>query len=152
MQKCSQKRRRRWTGAVVVGAAMAGAGLSSRGFGQTVATWVNPVDGFWVDNDRWSTGSFYPNNGTPTLADHYHVTIGASGAPYMVTLANNVSIDSLVVSSSDATLRLAQMHSDRCVGRCASHCPLVLIADSITSIAGQHLSVRSCSGARPLKR
>src|SRR4051794_23783740 len=100
MPKRSQKRGRRWT--VVLGAAMAAVGISYRAGAQTIATWVNPIDGNWVDSSRWSTGTFYPNNGSPTPADLYWVTIGSSGAPYTVTLNTRVSIDRLTVTSPDA--------------------------------------------------
>jgi hypothetical protein len=106
MASISAEQTKRRTSKGILAAAMAISALSGSLHGQTVASWVNPASGFWLDAPNWSTGSIYPNNGMPTPSDHYLVQIGPSGASYTVTLGSDVSVDALQISSPDATLRL----------------------------------------------
>ena len=64
----------------------------------TPVSWVLPVSGGWSTAQNWSPQV------VPTLG--YDVTIGATGAPYTVTEGTDPSVDSLTLSSPDATLKI----------------------------------------------
>jgi hypothetical protein len=85
-------------------AAIGGVVFASRAGGATSTSWLLPADDSWTDPLAWSTNPVYPNNGQPNPADLYNVTIGASGSPYTVTLNSDITISSLLVNSTDATL------------------------------------------------
>jgi hypothetical protein len=72
------------------------------------ATWLNPVSGNWSDGSKWSTAPQHPYNGSPTPTSTYDVIIGASGAPYTVTLDIDLPIDSLTLDAPEATLNAAR--------------------------------------------
>jgi hypothetical protein len=72
-------------------------------YGQPVsASWASPVNGSWSKATAWSPATI-PNNGSPA-GTIYDVTIGVTGASYTTTLDTNVTIDSLSIISSDATV------------------------------------------------
>lgn len=82
------------------------AALTNRTFGQTSASWLTATDGSWTDPLKWSSNPNYPNNGQPGPLDHYDVVIDAVGGNYLVNLpGTNVTVDSLSVTSPNATLR-----------------------------------------------
>lgn len=58
--------------------------------------WDSAVNGNWLDNTKWADGS------APTATDN--VVINATGSDYDVSLANNYTINSLAMSSSNARL------------------------------------------------
>ena len=64
------------------------------------ATWLLPSDGFWSDAAKWDSAPLFPNNDALT----FDVTVGAVGAPYTVTLATDIAIGNLDITSADATL------------------------------------------------
>src|SRR5438067_5741566 len=92
--------RRRYTLAAAVGAMLA----RSPAWGAISASWIAPVDGSWTLPAAWSSNPSYPNNGQPNPADLYAAIIGATGAPYTVSLASDITISSLTLNSADATL------------------------------------------------
>lgn len=67
---------------------------------QVSSSWLSPASGNWTDPANWSSAPNYPNNGSPSPT--YAATIAASGAPYTVTLNNNVTLNSLTLNASDA--------------------------------------------------
>ena len=70
----------------------------------TMANWSQPVDGHWVEASKWDVGRV-PNNGVPD-GILYDVMIGAEGRDYTVSMSTDLSLDSLLVTSGDATLSL----------------------------------------------
>ena len=67
------------------------------------STWNTAVDGNWNDATKWSTNPNYPNNGNGGVAT-YAAVISATGAAYTVTLAVPITVESLLMSSANATL------------------------------------------------
>ncbi|MBN2578345.1 MAG: PEP-CTERM sorting domain-containing protein [Pirellulales bacterium] len=71
-----------------------------------VAAWIDGT-GDWTDGTRWSTSPDYPNNGTPVGATYNVVVDAPSATAYTVSLSGvTVTIDSLLVDSANATVRL----------------------------------------------
>ncbi len=72
------------------------------------SSWVSAADGDWNEPNpipaQWSTDPVFPNNDSPNLGDIWDVTINAEGSLYTVTLDTNISINSLILDSGDATL------------------------------------------------
>src|SRR5262249_41145133 len=64
------------------------------------ANWLSAVSGNWTTPSLWSTNPAYPNNGSVTYAPQ----IAATGAAYTVSLTTSVTVDSLLLNSSTATL------------------------------------------------
>src|SRR5690349_18218901 len=102
MQIRTTKRSARARGAIVLAAAMSGAGVSSISRGQTLATWINPVSGSWTDATRWSTNPLAPDNGNPP-GSTYDVFINVPGS-YTVTLRDSVTINSLTLAAGQLVL------------------------------------------------
>src|SRR5262245_65733525 len=75
----------------------AGSAISACTFGQTVASWVNPVSGSWIDPTQWSTNPAYPNNNVPPGAT-YDAIINAAGS-YTVTPENNIALSNLTLKA-----------------------------------------------------
>src|SRR5258708_36823274 len=92
--------RRRYILAAAVGAMLA----RSPVWGAISASWIAPVDGSWTLLSAWSSNPAYPNNGQPNPSDLYAAIIVATGAPYTVSLASDITISSLTLNSSYATL------------------------------------------------
>ncbi|MDQ6622854.1 MAG: hypothetical protein M3Y86_05140, partial [Verrucomicrobiota bacterium] len=67
------------------------------------STWNAAVDGNWNDPTKWSSNPNYPNNGNGGVAT-YAAVISATGAAYTVTLAVPITVESLLLSSANATL------------------------------------------------
>ncbi len=81
-------------------------GATSPASAQTTSSWLNAVDGDWDDPAKWSTAVF-PDNGSPSPSDTYRAVIDATGSsPYTVDLQTEVTLDSLVLNSANATLAL----------------------------------------------
>ena len=78
--------------------------LNGSVFAQISSSWLNPVDGNWIDAANWSTNPDAPNNDSPNPGDVYDVTIDATGAPYQATLDTDVTLRNLTLNSLDATL------------------------------------------------
>jgi hypothetical protein len=70
----------------------------------TAATWSSAVSGNWNDPTMWSSSPFFPNNGNP-VGTSYTATVDATGAAYTVTLGTDVTVNSLTLNSSDATIQ-----------------------------------------------
>ena len=66
--------------------------------------WTNPVSGNWTDGTKWSTTPNDPNNGTPSGVTYQALIDKVGPTPYSVTLNGNITIDSLSLSASNATL------------------------------------------------
>lgn len=67
------------------------------------STWTTATSGNWGSAARW-TPAAVPNNGSPTSASRYDVSILATGAPYTVSLNSSVTVDSLTLGSANATI------------------------------------------------
>jgi hypothetical protein len=81
--------------------ALAFAGTSLAG--EITSSWSGNT-GNWTDPTQWSTNPNYPNNGTPS-GTTYDAVINAPGTgPYTVSLASNVTTDSVTLDSANATL------------------------------------------------
>lgn len=84
-------------------AALAGTLCAARGaHAQTVSQWLTATSGNWTDASRWSTNPFYPTNGNGS--PNYRAEILATGSSYTITLNSAVTLDSLLLSSSNATI------------------------------------------------
>ena len=70
---------------------------------QISANWLNPVSGNWNDPSNWSTNPVFPNNSGPNT---YNCFIAATGAGYTVSLNQDITINDLSLTSSDAILDL----------------------------------------------
>lgn len=71
----------------------------------TPALWLNAADGDWFDSFNWSTDPYAPfNGGGPDSDSTYDVSISATGADYTVTLGWDLTLDSLLLDSAEATL------------------------------------------------
>jgi hypothetical protein len=89
---------------VLLLAALAGTvGLAGHSRGQvTMSQWLTATSGNWTDATRWSTNPFYPTNGNGNPL--YRAEILATGSNYTITLNSNVALDSLLLSSTNATI------------------------------------------------
>src|SRR5262245_54941004 len=94
----SRKNRRRLSR---VFAAAAGLTSVTSAQAQTVASWLNAVDGSWTETARWSPSGV--PTGTMTTA-----VIGAAGGPYQVNILSDVTIGTINIASPLATLRALQ--------------------------------------------
>src|SRR4051812_20168555 len=79
-------------------------------FGQTVASWLLPVNGSWEDAGKWSSAPFVPNNGNPA-GTTYAVDVTAVGSLYAIYLnlpptAAPYTLDSLRVNSPDVAVQM----------------------------------------------
>jgi len=82
--------------------ALAGSCFGASALGATVnSSWAAAVSGTWNTALNWSPAAV-PDNGV----DDYNVTIGVTGAAYIVDLDIPATINSLDLISVDATLRL----------------------------------------------
>ena len=70
--------------------------------GQVIdSTWINDTSGQWTDATRWSTPDFPTARGP----DRYRAIIDFdAGGPYTISLASSIDLDSLVFTSTDATI------------------------------------------------
>ncbi len=93
--------RRRVAFALAAAAAVLFSSLATLALAGTTATWQNPVDGNWTDATKWSSNPNYPDNGNPGAP--YSASISAAGT-YTVTLDSDITVDSLTINSSSATL------------------------------------------------
>lgn len=80
--------------------------LAAKGAQAIDANWLAPVDGAWNDGANWSSSPAFPKNNEPLFGDRYNATVNAEGTPYVVTLNQNVWVDSLTVDSPDAEVRI----------------------------------------------
>jgi hypothetical protein len=71
-----------------------------------VSEWLTASNGNWTDPSKWSTNPIYPNNGAPNVGDEYDVLINATGAPYTVSIVNNIAVSALTIDSPNATVSL----------------------------------------------
>src|SRR4051794_37683579 len=62
------------------------------------AKWVNPVSGTWIEAAKWSSSPTYPNGAG------FDASIAAPSGSYTVSLASNVTLNSLTLNSASATL------------------------------------------------
>jgi hypothetical protein len=70
--------------------------------GSLTSTWLSETTDSWTNAARWSSNPNYPNNVAGTT---YNAVIGAAGGTaYQVNLASDITLNSLTVSSADATL------------------------------------------------
>ena len=69
------------------------------------AFWSVAADGIWSDDNNWSSDVF-PNNDSPLEGDRYDAFIDIAGTPYTVTLGEDVTVTSVEINSTDATLLL----------------------------------------------
>ena len=83
------------TAAIALGASHVGAAVYSN--------WTGAA-GNWTDTTKWSSSPNYPNNGTPAGTTYSAVIDAPGSSAYGVTLNSNISVDSLTVNSSNATL------------------------------------------------
>ena len=76
------------------------------------SSWLAAGDGSWTDAANWSTANF-PDNGSPNPGDTYDVNLDVAGSAYTVTLENadDVTISSLAIGVSDATLSVEHAHT-----------------------------------------
>ncbi len=94
---------RRW-GRRLAASGAALVALSSPAFGQTNAHWTGGT-GNWTTVTDWDTNPNYPNNGTPAGSTYNAFLDGLNGSTaYIVTLNSAVTVSSLTISSSFATL------------------------------------------------
>jgi hypothetical protein len=70
---------------------------------QTTATWLGPASGNWTDPTQWSSNPFYPTNGNPA-GTTYEADVTATGASYTVTLNSNITVNTLLINSANATI------------------------------------------------
>jgi hypothetical protein len=70
----------------------------------TTATWTSETSGNWTSTTLWSTSPNFPSNGTPAGVDYQALINAMGGTAYTVTLNTNVSVDSLMLDSADATV------------------------------------------------
>lgn len=82
---------------------MAIVGFSGFADAQTSVSWLSAVSGTWTDGTKWSSNPVYPNNGSPAGAT-YAVSINATGSPYVVELKSDVTLSSLNINSTAATV------------------------------------------------
>jgi len=68
------------------------------------ATWINAASGNWTTPSLWSTNPNYPNNDTPSGAK-YDAVISATGSAYTPTISGNITVDSLILNSANATIK-----------------------------------------------
>lgn len=100
---CSARFRRVYAAQVLALASVSVLG-ANRIHGQTVATWLNPTSGSWQNANLWSTDPIFPNNDPGSGS--FNAILGATGSPYTVTSNLPVTIESLLLSSLDATLAI----------------------------------------------
>src|SRR5437868_14051989 len=67
------------------------------------ANWLNAASGNWWQASNWSSYPDWPNNGTDGLT--FDVCVVPTGANYTIDIRDNITIDSLKVTSANATLR-----------------------------------------------
>jgi hypothetical protein len=98
------KRQRRVSGRRICYALAAAAFLPGVvGATEITSTWSGNT-GNWTDPTQWSTNPNYPNNGTPS-GTTYDAVIDAPGTgPYTVSLASDVTTDSVTLDLGNATL------------------------------------------------
>lgn len=68
--------------------------------------WATPLPDLWSSPAAWDLGTV-PQNDTPT-ATTYDALIDAQGSNYSVRVNGNVTVDSVVVNSSNATLSIEE--------------------------------------------
>ncbi len=78
--------------------------------------WLSASSGAWTTATNWSSNPFAPNDATPSNGTGYNVTINAAGAPYTITLASGIIIQSLFLNSASATLSLNANANLRLIG------------------------------------
>ena len=66
------------------------------------ANWLNAASGNWWQASNWSSYPDWPNNGTDGLT--FDVCVVPTGANYTIAMDGNITIDSLKVTSANATL------------------------------------------------
>jgi len=86
--------------------AVAGVGWNACRAQDTTANWFSETSGNWTAASLWSTNPNYPNNGTPSGTNYAAVISATGGTPYTVTLDSTITLDTLSIGSSDATLEL----------------------------------------------
>jgi len=68
--------------------------------GQTVSTWVAPVDGEWSDASKWSTNPIMP------VGPEHEALIDAIGTPYTIDVNYGLLTNQITLDSPDATVLL----------------------------------------------
>jgi hypothetical protein len=76
---------------------------AGRASGQQTRSWAAPASGNWGVNANWSPPGF-PNNSGPNTFD---AIISVTGPAYTVTLDQDITIESLSLTSANATLALS---------------------------------------------
>ncbi|MBI1369924.1 MAG: hypothetical protein GC162_14875 [Planctomycetes bacterium] len=80
------------------------AGSAGNAHAEIEAHWLNALTGSWGQTAMWSTNPVFPNNGSPNPGDLYDVYFDATGAAYIVSATQNVTLSSLTLNSPDATI------------------------------------------------
>lgn len=129
----------------VLRAALIVVSLSLTVHAATPASWLLPTSGSWRDVTKWSTNPVYPNNGSPGAADAYDVTIGATGAPYTVTLNlfPDVTITRLTIASPDATFSAQPSGTFSVIQGIDVQAGTFALQDFNTSLSGGDISVHA---------
>ena len=70
----------------------------------TTASWVAGVSGSWDDPSKWTTNPFYPNNGNPSGSAYAVVVDAAAATGYTISLNRDVTVNSLTVNNTNATV------------------------------------------------
>ena len=95
------------SGLWLVIATLCALGFAPAASAATIASsWLSAADADWDDAPatQWSTDPDFPNNDSPASGDIWDVTIDAVGSLYTVTLDTDISINSLILDSGNATL------------------------------------------------
>jgi hypothetical protein len=79
-------------------------GILASSCGAVDIQWVAPLTDFWNSPSAWNLGSV-PQNDTPP-GTTYNVLINAEGSNYSVRSDGDVTVDSVLVDSENATLRI----------------------------------------------
>lgn len=69
--------------------------------------WLQAKSGLWIEPAKWSTKTYYPQNGVPNPDDTYRVIINAAGTAYEIAMENKFAtyeLDGFVLDSAAATL------------------------------------------------
>jgi hypothetical protein len=142
MGRVSAKRTKQRASTLFLATTTAVSALSGIVQGQTIASWLNPVDGNWTDASKWSTNPLYPDFNSSPLRE-FAVTVGASGNPYTITLTNDsIQLSQLDITAPDVRVNAKSNSSLDVVGN------LSLNNSSIT-LGGAQMSFGTGSGGGP---
>jgi len=100
----SQSARSPRTAVAILALGICTPGLTVSTHAAIVSTWSFATSGSWEDGTKWSTNPVVPNNGN--AGQDYDARINTAGT-YAVTLSSDVTVNSVLLNSTNATLHHA---------------------------------------------